>query len=320
MTPEQVLEQALGLEDEPATPNSLDALTIARVRRRLDLLLDDGSPPEPSPGLAALTIELVESQRRMSEASRPKRWGDLLPTTVPFRWADVAVAASLFIAGTLALIPANHRSMMQASQLTCLSNLQQLGTGLNRYAATHESYPYPDIELPIALNGVYVAILNDEHLLDPETAKALHCPCAAKHEGSHPATLPHMSELVDLHRESPEKCRKAVSSDYAYHRGVQTAQGRPEPVPARLLGAVVPLLSDQPRHDEKGRILAGNSPNHGGGGQNVLFTDGHAAWRRLRWISDQDRDIFLNQHGLAAPGVNNLDSALGPAVFPVISR
>jgi hypothetical protein len=321
MSPQELLDHVLGLDEDAQAPiDAESAATIRKVRRRIEHLLDDQDTPEPPRGLALRTMQLVDASRRTATAPRRRTLGDLMPATVPFRWADVAVAAGIFIAGTLAIIPANHRSIMQASQLACLSNLQQLGTGLNRYAAAHNAYPYPDPDQPFALNGCFIAILNDEELLDPQTAKALHCPCTVNHHGPHPTKLPHMDELPDLHQRSPEQCQRALWSDYAYHRGIQDAKGRPEPVPARLLGAAVPLLSDQPAYDQNGRILPGNSPNHGGGGQNVLFHDGHAAWRRLRWVSDLDRDIFLNQHGLPAPGVNVHDSALGPSILPVISR
>ena len=55
-------------------------------------------------------------------------------TRVPFRWADIAVAAGIFIAGTLTLLPAIHRSRERMNQAGCVFNLQQLGNSLGQYA------------------------------------------------------------------------------------------------------------------------------------------------------------------------------------------
>lgn len=330
MNPQDLLDHAFGLlEDHDPRFHAFErqrlqqpqtAATVERLRQRLGLLLDDGDPLEPPPDLAARTIQLVVAQRQAGLP--PPRWSifQLFPSTVPFRWADVAVAAGIFVAGLLTLIPATHRQRMEMSQISCLSNLQQLGTALSRYAERYQTYPYPDPDSPVARNGSFLAILNDAELLDPSTPKALHCPCSLEPHAPHPQTVPHMEELHELQRRLPDSWHHALKADYAYHRGLQTGSDRPTPVPARLMASVVPLLADQPPHDADGHILGGNSRNHGGGGQNVLYTDGHAAWRRLRWNHQNDRDIFLNEHGRAAPGIHDLDSSLGPSIFPLIGK
>lgn len=284
-------------------------------------LLDDGPPPEPSAGLAQRVMARVEAERQPRSIpfrSRVFRWLPI-PETSPMRWADVAVAAGVLLAGVLAWLPANHRQMMQASQLACLSNLQQLGTALNRYAASHGDYPYPDPDGPLGFNGSYVSILNDDEKLESDRAALLRCPSAARlRPVSYPTRLLKSGEMTALRKESFEQFRRALENDYAYHRGFQGPGGHPRPVPASLIGAVTPLLADQPAYDVHGQILRGNSPNHGGGGQNVLYTDGHASWRRNRFLHGDDHDIFLNERGLPAPGIHNRDSCLGPSLLPVI--
>lgn len=302
-------------------PDSLLAELRLLGRRPYLQLLDDGPAPEPPRGLAQRTIALVEAERRPDVIPFRRRFLDWLPVPeiVPVRWADLAVAAGVFLAGTLAWLPANHRQMMQASQLACLSNLQQLGTALNRYAAAHDSYPYPDTNGPLGFNGSYVPILNDDLRLESGQTTLVRCPSAAQiRPVSYPSRLLKSAEMVELRDQSIERFRQALDSDYAYHRGFQEPGGRPRPVPATLIGAVTPLLADQPAYDVTGRILKGNSPNHGGGGQNVLYTDGHASWRRNRFLNGQDHDIFLNEHGLPAPGIHVRDASLGPAVLPVV--
>ena len=64
-------------------------------------------------------------------------------------------------------------------------------------------------------------------------------------------------------------------------------------------------------------VLAGNSPNHGRRGQNVLFSDGSLRWFPGRRVSPVDDDLYLNNRAKPEPGVNLFDAALVPAVFRV---
>ena len=65
-------------------------------------LLDDGWDIEPPAGLTERTMRLVAEGRRRRSVL------EFVPVRVPFRWADVAVAAGIFIAGLLTLMPAPH--------------------------------------------------------------------------------------------------------------------------------------------------------------------------------------------------------------------
>lgn len=326
MNPQDLLDHAFGLLDEDDPRQQAIARALAgdpdlaasydRLDRNTRRLLDDGLEIEPPGDLARRTIALVAAQREVGKQRPRPRILPMFPSAVPFRWADVVVAAGIFIAGLLTLLPATHRMRMSQGQVACLANLHQLGTALNRYAESHEGYPYPDPKSENSFCGCFAAILHDEGLLT--TPSALHCPNTHDHTAVHPAALPHMDELDRQKTEAPSAMKKALRADYAYHRGVQTEGQEPRAVvPSRLVGAILPLLADQPPHDEQGRILRGNSPNHGGWGQNVLFVDGHAAWRRNRWVRKNDTDLFLNERKLPAPGVHDYDSSLGLSIFPV---
>src|SRR5947209_16036932 len=77
------------------------AARVQRLTRTVHLLLDDGDPfPHPA-GLAARTLAMVARSR-----NRPRSILDYVPVRVPFRWADLAVAATIFIASVLTLVPA----------------------------------------------------------------------------------------------------------------------------------------------------------------------------------------------------------------------
>ena len=103
--------------------------------------------------------------------------------------------------------------------------------------------------------------------------------------------------------------------DFAYNVGYMDSGG-PQPI-TPWLPTSVPLLADQPAFDKSGRVLAGNSPNHGRRGQNVLFSDLSLRWLPTREVGPHDHDLFLNQMQLPQPGVSVQDSAVIPAAFHV---
>ncbi|HEV3168193.1 MAG TPA: hypothetical protein VGZ22_29585, partial [Isosphaeraceae bacterium] len=294
-------EEAEGqIANDPHLATSLD-----RMRRRLDLLLDDGDPIEPPHDLSKRTLNFVASYR-------PRRAIlEFVPVTVPFRWADVAVAAGIFLAGLVTLLPAVHRSRLQTDQTVCAFNLGQLGRGLTNYAAIHGVYPYPSPDSPIPYAGTFKVMLNDAgQLWDP---KMLDCPSNGKKRQATP--LPDYETLCDLQDKDPPQFRSLLTSDYAYHLGYKRPSGEPGPIPVRL-SSRIPLLADRPEHDDSGHIYDGNSPNHGGSGQNVLFNDGHVAFFRSRLLGPEKDDIFLNADLRPEPGVGPHDAVLAPGAFP----
>ena len=70
-----------------------------------------------------------------------------MPSRVPFRWADVAVAATVFFAATLTLTAPLIKSRAQMAQAACAFNLGKLGVSLAKYTSTHGTYPFVPGEL-----------------------------------------------------------------------------------------------------------------------------------------------------------------------------
>jgi len=292
------------VDADPALAERLERLT-----RRLDTLLDDGGDTiEPPLGLAARTIARVAERRER----RPLL--EFAPVRVPFRWADVAVAAGIFVAGLLTLLPAVQRGKDRVNQAACTFNLQQLGFALRQYSQDHGSYPYVPAASPASRAGTFAVLLHDSGLL-PDVA-TLDCP------GNGPSAmkghLPHYRELCRTAPGCPDGAPCLHHIDYAYTLGYEHQPGRPGPIPAALpapIQSAVPLLADLPVHDTRRRIFAGNSPNHGGHGQNVLFTDGHIAWHPTRRLSPTDDDMYLNRRHVPAPGVTPDDGVMVPGAF-----
>jgi hypothetical protein len=284
------------------------AEALDRLSRAVHRLLEDELTIEVPAQLAGRTHAFI------AEHGRRRSILEFLPITVPFRWADVAVAASIFLAGLLTLVPAMQRSKERMAQAGCGFNLQQLGVGLLQYAGQHHHFPYAPPDQPDAVAGTFAKTLQESGML--HDLKTLDCPCNGICTMASP-TL-HVPSLEKVRNKSPELYRVLLSCDYAYHVGFRNRAGRPGPLPANLM-ARVPLLADQPNH-QRNHILPGNSPNHGGRGQNVLFSDGHIAWYTTRRVSPVDLDIFLNEDRLPAPGINVDDAALVPSLFPFKGR
>ena len=69
-------------------------------------------------------------------------------------------------------------------------------------------------------------------------------------------------------------------------------------------GDLLPLLAD-------GSGDGGNSPNHGGTGQNVLYIGGHVRWCVNPTVGIDGDDIYLNRDRRVRAGVCRDDSVLG---------
>jgi len=298
MKPDDLLDYALGqLEGhqlavfEAELSRDPDLLVQAdRLSLSLRQLLDDGDAFNPPAGLADRTAAFV------ADRQGKRMILDFAPRRVPFRWADVAVAAGILAAGVLTLLPAIKSGREQMNQASCSFNLQRLGTSLASYAIRHRHYPRvcgAGAGTPV---GWYAMALEGESLL-PDS-KALHCPC----KGDCP---------TDSLRKNPQHM------DFAYNVGyMDQKSGQAEPI-TPWLPSTVPLLADQPAHDGSGRVLNGNSLNHGGRGQNVLMSDLSHRWLPTRVVGPHDRDLFLNQWERPQPGVTVQDAAVIPAAFRI---
>ena len=286
----------------------------ARLRDALTLLLD-ADDPEPPSDLAART-----TARILRHAEEP-RILEFAPTRPRVRWVDVGVAAAVMLIGMMSLVPAVRHQQQSVDKLMCTDNLRQIGLAMSQYAATHHTFPYVDPSCPASYVGAAFVQLHEDGLLHDH--RTLDCPC----DGAPIPTqgLPKFAELLGREKQQPGTCREDIRVDYAYHLGNRhpTTQ-QPIPLPFHVENRV-PLVADQPpfRLDlvngtaarDDGLILVGNSPNHGGAGQNVLFTDGRVEWRRTRWVSSSDCDMYLNQHNKTGPGMHLQDAVLTPCVM-----
>ncbi|HWE35235.1 MAG TPA: hypothetical protein VG406_01585 [Isosphaeraceae bacterium] len=311
---------------EPAEVDLLDraleadadlADRLTRLRAGLDRLLDDGNGPEPPVGLAERTLARVAADGHRARSRRSVL--DFVPVQVPFRWADIAVAAGIFLASLITLIPAIQRGQWRMQQAACAYNLHTLGVALAQYSGDQRSYPYVEDDSPAGRAGAYPVLLSEAGLLPSVT----HLDCPGNGRNRLPDHVPSLAALCEQEELSPVSSPVLCDADYAYHLGYKPPSGRARPVAFAQPGhlqAILPLLCDQPAHRRVAgggvRILDGNSPNHGGVGQNVLFADGSVRWHSTRRLGPVDADIFLNDLRQPAPGVKPFDAVLAPGITP----
>lgn len=329
MTADEILDFAFGQLDAEGCARMKQAIAldpslddrVCRLRARLAFLCDDDPGPgrfparvgllggdspapsglEPPPGLAARAIERVDKRRKWQAVL------DYAPARSRFRVADIGVAAGIFIAGILTLIPAVRQSQISARTAHCASNLRQLGVALIRYATTNETFPFsaPSPSAPYA--GTFAAQLHEQGLL--HDTGLLDCPCNG--HSDLPKTLPTFAEIESLEARSPRATPCLLRMDYAYNIGFYR-DSELLPLPFGLSGHV-PLLADRPVTNTLGHAQIGNSANHGGRGQNVLFVDGRVRFLRSTRYGEDD-DIYHNRQAATAPGLDPMDHVLASGI------
>src|SRR5262245_12704500 len=217
MNANDMLDYALGQLDAPArerverelAADPAEARTVDRLGRALHALLDDGESFEPPAGLAHRTTRSV-----VETARRRRTILDYVPVVVPFRPADIAVAAGIFLAGLLTLLPAVQKSRERMDVAGCTYNLQQLGRALWQYGSRHEHYPFGPGQDPAAPTGSFASMLNDSGLLTEAALRALDCPCRGRHQDRNRHSLLDFPSVCRLQATDPKRVQDAINSDY----------------------------------------------------------------------------------------------------------
>jgi prepilin-type processing-associated H-X9-DG protein len=276
---------------------------VELLRQALEPLAADREEIEPPPGLAVRTLACVAeyccrdlprvpAALRRPEAPPPRWW----------RRADVLVAACLLLSVGL-LIPPVIGYLHQQQQLeSCKNNLHQFGDALLHYSQLHRN-AFPNVAdlKPRDVAGMVVPVLVRDGLIRPEYV-SIRCPGNGGPVFG-PWTVDQLKALSD---EEFQQLAPRLAGCYAYTLGYQF-QGRVQGY-ARDRGSI-PLMADRPPRSGDGDVSGDNSPNHGGRGQNVLFSDGHVAFVTNRTIGGDD--IYLNRNHRVGAGLDDEDVVLG---------
>jgi hypothetical protein len=284
-------------------------LRLAELRRLLAPLDADAETPEPPPDLAERTLERVADRpiRRLPAAPPPSPGQAGAPVRRNLRRADL-IAASLVLVLTAGLgMTWLARQWRDYQVLACQNNLRQMWTALQGYADQHPenggAFPRVQSEPPRNFAGVFTPILADSGVLTAETTPT--CPAPGR-RGPAPCSL---ADLDDLARNQPDEYRartRDLGGDYAYTLGYRVGDALMGL--SRDSGDLLPILADRP--SDAG---AGNSPNHGGAGQNVLYIGGQVRWCAEPNVGVDQDDIYLNLKYRVLAGEHRFDTVLGPS-------
>jgi prepilin-type processing-associated H-X9-DG protein len=277
------------------------------LRRALAPLEADAEQPEPPRHLTLDTLARIAEQecRTIPIAPPPQR-----RTTTPWRGlrkSDLLAAAGLLILVGGLSIPWLLHQQYAARRLACGNNMAQYGAAMTQFCNHHEGqFPSVPETGPRSFAGIFVPMLRDDGLLK-ETPHLLCCD-SAKNRALTPATVKEMEDLWQQPDQSEFQRRaRHLAGNYAYNLGYRDEGGILKG-PHRVDDPYHPILADHcPNPTE-----TANSPNHGGHGQNVLYTDGHVKWCTTPTVGLRGDNIYLNRENKVQAGIGPDDTVLGP--------
>jgi hypothetical protein len=327
MTDEDIIGYALDLldpDDRAAVEAQLSAnpdtaVQLDRVRTTLLPLEADRDDDPPPPALATRTVSrlaalLVEPSTPVAHASGSPAEPPTTPRSYPYtdrpepRYlggrfrADVIVAAGISLVAVGLALSFVTRARQASDLLACQNNLRTLYAGMVGYADTHAGR-LPQIGAdPYPTAGSFVQALAD----------AGQCPPGFR------AVCPAVGVQPDLPRDALPPASQMAQVTYTFPLGHRTPSGvvqglwrSSDPYEENDLmpvGADYPVAATAPS--------AGPTSPHGWG-HNVLYFSGNVRFATTSDVGVNGDDIFRNQLGQVAAGVNRVDTVLGrPADRP----
>jgi hypothetical protein len=307
------LLKALDPDEQQAVEAHLEAHPEARAKldlleRGLAPLAADADNPEPRPGLALSALARIAEHkcRPLPAAPRPPR-SQVVPTGwARMRRADVlAAAALLVIVGGLTL-PGLLWARQQVDRTTCQNNMRTIWAALQQYSeqeqqAPKRSFPMVREQGPLAVAGAFMPMLHDAGTLNNVTLVA--CPSRPPRDIPVGFSRSDLEAAFDRNEEEFAQLARGLTGGYAYTIGYRNGPD--------LVGltandpGTLPILADLPGGN-------GNSLNHGGSGQNVLYIGGNVQWCVNRNVGEAGDDIYVNKHNFLRAGEGRSDTVLAP--------
>ncbi|HXG10249.1 MAG TPA: hypothetical protein VNK04_10700 [Gemmataceae bacterium] len=287
---------------------------LEQLRLVLEPLAADAEPPEPPPGLWVRTLAYIAQDRCRCRlppapppvtvpAAPPRRWG---------RWADLLIAASVLLllagVGTAWLVELKQQHQI----IACANNLRRIYLPLVTYANLHNGdFPRVEENPPRNVAGIFVPVLHDAGL-----GQDVNVACPGNGQPPPPRSIRELEELHARDRQAFREAIREMAGCYAYSLGYRQRgfDGRVRHCGLRRdSGDTLPIMADQPPF-EVGSVTGGpgNSANHRGRGQNVLFIGGNVQFLKVRFLGSGD-DIYLNEFRRVAAGEGPGDTVLGPS-------
>ncbi|MEO8495726.1 MAG: hypothetical protein ABI614_11690 [Planctomycetota bacterium] len=293
------------LEAHPDWRDELESIALT-----LEPLADTYHEFEPPASLAERTCSLIAARWTVTPSNRGLRPAARAEVRGLNRWsiADVVVMAGICLVGTMLFFPAISQSRYAARLQACQNNLRELGFALIDYSekAGQGRFPEVPIEGNRAVAGIYAPVLLDAGYLTDESR--IICPSSAFAERAGVRVVSSLDEIDQASGRTLALLQRSIGGSYGYSLGV-VVNGR-HCAPRNLGRTHFALMADAPSLQ-----LAGHrSTNHGGGGNNILYEDGHVDYV-VESRSDVD-DPFVNRLGWMEAGVDVDDAVVAPSFSP----
>jgi hypothetical protein len=311
---EQLLGSLLGaLDDDEQSALDAQLESDAQYRKELALLRRQLEPLarlrvnyDPPPGLADRTCEFVAAHLATPVSATSKR---LSPEVSPPSWIgrmtklDMIMATIVGMATMLLIFPAVANSRFSARRAACQDNLRELGSALTQYSQTNGGYfPTVPSQGKLATAGIYAPVLFQNKLIT-DVSRVV-CPDSSLAAQRNSFRIPTYSELELAPNAQVVDLRPTLGGSYGYNLGY-TRDGSYYPT-KNLNRDNFAVMSDSPSDRPDHQSL-----NHGGRGQNVLFENGSVKFVTQSKPDGSNDDIFTNDAGQVAAGLQQNDSVVG---------
>jgi hypothetical protein len=284
---------------------------LEALRRSLAPLAADAGEIEPPPGLALKALATIAQYRTAQRPPAPRPAAPRLPRPTgggdSWRWprrADVLAAAGILVLVAGLVASWLTRQWREYQVRACQNNMAQFWQALQVYADRHQgAFPrVQDGHGPYSVAGIFLPLLEETGALASEAVRG--CPTTAGRRPHCPPTLQSLELALHCNPTHFRNLAHDLAGGYAYSLGYRE-NGRLFGL-TRELDGNLPILADEPP-----RGGDGNSPNHSGKGQNVLYLGGHVRfWTTPNAGVDGD-DIYRNRDLHISAGMDRYDSVLG---------
>lgn len=274
-------------------PDDLSHRTCDMVRKAAAAAKNSPSP-KVAAGRFAESVEL---------AGNPCRWS----------WTDITVATGILLGALVLILPALYGQRETARRMTCQNNLYFLGRALANYAEISGGR-IPRIA-PDENAGMYTVYLAESGAASPpQIRQRFVCPTSELADkvfaGDIALQVPTRRQLAEMSGIMLQHVRECMGGSYAFSLGYRDEQGNFRQIPFAYQ-KTIPLLADAPSFHVPGF----QSANHGACGQNVIFHDLHASYRKVCFSEGLDNHWYLNDEGKPAAGHRVTDIVLGRSEY-----
>lgn len=224
------------------------------------------------------------------------------PNAGRWRLSDLVTLGGIALAASLLLFPALASWRYGQQSTVCRDKMHRLGMALVDYSRLHGGLmPEVQEDGPLGHAGVYAPRLMEAGLV--EDPSLFLCPGCSNNADTF--AVPRLAELQRATPDQEAELARTMGGGYGYALGyVEDGEYRPL---RNLNRPTFAVLADKPGSGSRGSL------NHGCGGQNVLFEDGHAEFLSNCRLDRAGDELFRNEFGFVGAGIGRDDVVIAPS-------